>query len=298
MKKFVIAMVVIILIGAVLAGIGCAVFFSSDLRFDSQNVEYTEKLFETEEEFSIANLNLNAAHKIIFERGEKCSVKYVDSDVTSFAIEVRNNSLVISENRWDWKNWIKRLFYKLKTTDIVITVPEGITFDLDGELSGATEMNLPSWEYGKIDLDIAGAATVNANDISASSISLTVSGATTIIMSGKADSLRMHASGAVIMKGKSFNCPQIDVRSSGSTELDLSGMGNTLTLHASGSGRIFAKDFALERAELDISGSVESELNVSSFLKVASSGSARVYYWGDPKVEQSTSGSSKIEKRG
>lgn len=298
MKKFVIAMVVIILIGVVLTGIGCAVFFSSDLRFDSNNVEYTEKLFETEEGFSIVSLGLNAAHKVIFERGEKCSVKYFDSDVSSFTVEVKNNTLVISESRWDWKNWVKRLFYKLKTTDVVVTVPEGVTFDLDGELSGATEMNLPSWEYGKIDLDIAGAATVNANDISASSITLTVSGATTLTMSGKADSLRTHASGAVIIKCNNFTCPQIDVHSSGSTELNLEGTGNALNLHASGSGKIFAKDFTLERAELDASGSVDAELNVSNYLKVESSGSARVYYWGDPTLEKSTSGTYKIEKKG
>ena len=298
MKKFAIAMVIVIVLGIVLTGIGCAVFFSSDLSFDSQNVEYTEKLFESEDEFSAVKLDLNAAHKVTFERGEKCAVKYFDSDVTSFSVDVKNNALVISESKWRWDNWFKRMFYKLQTTEIVITVPEGITFDLDGELSGATEINLPSWEYGKIDLDIAGAATVNASDISANSISFTVSGATTLNISGKANSLKTHASGAVILRCYGFDCPQIDVHSSGSTELNLSGTGSSLTLHASGSGKVHAKDFALERAELDASGSVEAELSVSSFLKVDSSGSARVYYWGDPKVEQSTSGSSKVERRG
>ena len=124
MKKFVIAMVVIILLGAVLTGVGCAVYFSSDFRLGTSNVEYYEKTDTFEESFSTLDLYLKNPHKVSFVRGEKCEVKYFDTDVAPITVSVQGGTLSISEKSYDAINWIKRIFYKFKTTDIVVTVPE------------------------------------------------------------------------------------------------------------------------------------------------------------------------------
>ena len=298
MKKFAIAMVIIILVGVVITGIGCAVFFTSG--FDAIDVEYKEaQLFETDEEISSLNLKLRNAHKIVLERGEKCTVKYIDTSVTSFSISAANGKLNISESDWSWKNWLKRIFYRFKSTEVVITVPENTVLDITGDLAGATDATLPAWQYGNINLEVSGAAKIDATDITADAISLDVSGSTYLsISSGTVNSLKMRASGSVEMNCNGLECPSVDIRSSGSSKITLSGTGRELTLNASGSSKIWAKDFQLERADIDASGSVNAELKVSERLKVKTSGSSHIAYWGNPEVVRSTSGSSTIEQRG
>ncbi|MDE6303127.1 MAG: DUF2807 domain-containing protein [Clostridia bacterium] len=323
MKKFVIAMVVIILLGAVLIGVGCAVYFSSDWRWGTESVEYYEKTDKFEESFSTLDLYLKNPHKISFVRGDKCEVKYFDTDIAPIAVSVQGGTLTISEKSFDAINWFKRIFYKFKTTDIVITVPESCSIlDVKGTLAGATEIKLPSFEgtleYGKIDLrvsgastfvadkikadnikfDVSGASNMTFNDIQATSMSLDSSGASKVVMSGKVDSLRTQASGSVNMRCDSFECPTIDLRSSGSSEIYLSGTGSVLNVHVSGSGKIWARDFTLDRADIDASGSTNAELTVSTYLKVDTSGSSHISYWGDPEVEKHTSGTSTIVKKG
>ncbi len=296
MKKFVIAMAVIILIGAVLSGIGCAVFFSSD--FSAENIEYFEKFYETEEPVTELDLRIENAHKVVLQRGEKCSVKYFDSTLSEFSTSAENGKLILSESEWNWKNWLRRIFCKLQTTEIIITVTEGVTLNINGTLNGATEMELPSWEYGNINLDVRGASNITAKGISASNIFFNVSGAANLELSGRADSFIADTSGATNMVCNGLTCPSIDLRVSGSTRVTLSGTGNRLSLHASGSGKLWAKDFTLDSAEIDASGSVDAEVNVSSLLKVHTSGVAYVAYWGDPQIERYTSGSSEIVKKG
>lgn len=298
MKKFVIAMVVIILLGAVLTGIGCAVFFSSDWRLDSGNVEYYEKSFETEDAFSTIDLRLGNAHNVTLQRGEQCSVKYFDTNYTEFTISVQNRALVISENGWSWKNWLQRLFYKFRSTDVIITVPDGVKVEIVGSLKGAVNLNLPSWEYGNIDLEVSGVSTIVATDVNASSIALEVAGSATMTLSGKTNSVKINASGSVVLRSDNLNCPLVNVHCSGSANVNLSGTGSALNLDVSGSGKVKARDFALDRAHIESSGSVDAEHTVSTYLKADTSGSSHISYWGDPQIEKSTSGSSSIVKKG
>jgi len=296
MKKFAIAMAVIFLIGAVLSGIGCAVFFSSD--FSAEKIEYFERFYETEETVTELDLRIENTHKVILQRGEKCSVKYFDSSLTEFSASAQGGKLIVAESRWSWKNWLKRIFCRLQTTDVIITVTEDVKLNINGTFSGATEIELPSWEYGNINLDLRGASNIVAEDITADNISLNVSGAANMELSGKANTLRTDASGAMNMVCEDLECPLIDLRVSGSSKVSVSGTGSVLSLHASGLGKLWAKDFTLDSAEIEASGSVTAEVNVKSLLKVHTSGSAYVAYWGNPQIERSSSGSSEIVQKG
>lgn len=295
MKKFVAAMVIIIIVGAILAGVGCAVFFTSDFR--TEPIEYTEGFFETETECTKLDFELADMHNVVLERGEKWSVKYFDSTVSKFSVSAQNGSLVVTEKNNGVRGWLKHLFFKTESTDVVVTVPEGELIDITGEINGSATVNLPDWNYGNMNITVHGASTVNASGITAKSISVDVSGAAKLVLSGSADKLRAHASGSVKMDCNGFNCPDVDVYASGSAELNLSGTGNILSVHASGSGRVWARNFAIDRAEIIASGSVNAELNVSTLLKVDVSGSANIAYWGDPQVDKDTSGSATIVKK-
>lgn len=297
MKKAVAAFVILIFVGILLTGIGCAVFFSKGIK--EINLEYYERFFESEEEISSLNLDLGNAHKVVLQRGEKCSVKYFDTNVTNFTVSVENGRLNISEGGWSWKDWLKRIFYRYNSTDVVITVPENAVLDISGNMSGATEATLPAWQYGNIRLNVSGDATIIAGDLTAKDIRIDVSGAADFsISTGRITSLTARVSGSMKLNCEGFECPRIDVRASGSANISLAGTGSEFNLHSSGSSRIWAKGFTLETAEIDASGSVNAELSVSTLLKVATSGSSNIAYWGDPRVEKSTSGTSTVVKKG
>ncbi len=289
-------MVVIIAVGIVLSGIGCAVFFSSEIGM--HKIEYTEKFFETEDKVDALDIRLEHQHKVVFERGDKCSVRYFDSDVSNFSVRVSDGKLVIEESRWNWKNWLRRLFYKFQQTDVVITVPDGVALDIDGCFNGASEIVLPSWEFGKLDFVISGASNVVAEGITSKRIDLDISGAANFRLSGKTDNLRVYASGAVKMNCDTLDCPQVYVYTSGTGEIILSGRGDALTVNASGLSNIWAKDFVTDTVHIEASGDVEAEFNVATLLDVKASGVANISYWGNARVEKNVSGSANIVKRG
>lgn len=294
MKKLAIAMTVILVIGIILVAIGCAVYFSSGLRFGSKEIEYTEKSFESEDSFSSIKLDLDDAHRVLFQRGEKCSVQYSESEFSNVTVSVANGVLSFDERGKNSWNWLERLIYNFKTTDIVITVPDEINPNITGIFDGAVELSLPSWELGDIDLRVRGAANINGSDVVAKNVNLNISGATNIQLTGKADLLKIHASGAVNMRCDNIECPHLEVSASGSAHLNLSGVGNSLNVHVSGAAKVWAKDFKLSTAVFDVSGSLNAEVTVNNTLNVHASGSGKIYYWGNPFVEQSGSGSLKV----
>lgn len=317
MKKFVISMVVIILLGAVLCGIGCAVYFTGDNRFFSVEVEYTEKNFTAEQGFNEINLNLHEAHNISFKNGDAYSVRYFDSELSDISVSSENNTLIVSEKGFNFKNWLQRLKYKFRTTDIEITVPADTALSIEGKISGSAIIKLPSWTFGTINLKISGAAslvgtqlktdniTVNASgaaDINIGGefkdIDLHASGASNVTLSGSASSLHSQASGSMELNGNNFNCPLVDLSASGSMDVSLSGVGDTLKAHASGLSEIQAKNFTVNSASFDTSGSLEAEVTVNNTLTVHASGYAKIYYYGDPQITTSGSGSPKTIKRG
>ncbi len=319
MRKFVVAMIILIVIGAVVAGIGAAIFFSqygSDGAFGKE-IDYTEHVFDAEQPFSNVSFNLKYAHKISFVRGENYSVRYSDAENFPVTVSSSNGTLTIAENR-DKSFWWDLFGFKWgTTTEMVITVPEDVVLSLGGTLSGASAINLPSWEFGSVNLKMSGATNIKGYGVKTGNLTFDISGATKIELSGvvgdikvdasgsaeldfagTAQSLSLSASGSAKIDCEDFTCPQISAKASGSAELELSGVGDVLDVKSSGSAEIEAKEFSLRRAIFDCSGSMKAEVSVSDYLYVKASGSATVRYWGAPSVNRDTSGSSSVKKMG
>lgn len=316
MRKFIVAMIILIVIGAIICGVGCAIVFTKYDGAFGKEINYTEHVFDSEQAFTTVSFNLKYAHKISFVRGEKYSVKYSDAEDFPTTVSSQNGTLTISESKnWSW--WENFIFKHLTTTDIVITVPDEVELSLGGHFSGASEVYLPSWEFGTINLKISGATSFKGYgvktgnldfDISGASkielngelgsVKVELSGATKLDLSGTAPSLSLHASGSADVDCESFTCPSVTVSASGSVDIDLKGTGDVLEVKSSGSAEIDAKEFPLRRASFDGSGSMKAEVSVSEYLFVKASGSSTIKYWGDPTVDRETSGSSTVKKMG
>lgn len=313
MKKFVTAMVIILVIGAVMVGVGCAVVGANGgFEAFGKEIALAEHTFNSEKTFDKINLDLHSPHKYVFARGEGYSVRYSDSEERPISVSVSDaGELRMSDKRIQWFGW----FWKQATSVVEITVPEDAVLTVNANLSGASEIEIPDWNFTKIDLDLSGAAAIigtNVNidvldlDLSGASslnvsgvlgtVDVEASGASEITLSGSASALNVEVSGSGKMTCSDFTCPTIDIDASGSVEMRLSGTGSKLDFDASGSGDLYAKDFQVARAEIDISGSVDAEVSVSEYLSVESSGSATVKYWGNPQVDSHGSGSSSVRK--
>ncbi|MEE4195599.1 MAG: DUF2807 domain-containing protein [Anaerolineae bacterium] len=83
--------------------------------------------------------------------------------------------------------------------------------------------------------------------------------------------------------------------SSGSASLLIEeGTVDSQSISMSGSGTYDAADLQSREAYLDSSGSVEFTLWVMDYLSIDSSGSCDVNYYGDPEIDQNTSGNTSI----
>lgn len=317
MKKFITAMVIILVLGVVLCGIGCAVYFTGNNRFFGEQVQYTECSFVAEEAFETVDFDLKQSHRISFKAGDAYSVRYFDSEQSPVSVSAQNGTVSIKEQGFDFKHWWNRLKYRFGTTDVEITVPTGTVLSLKGNMDGSTNLQLPSWEFGNMALIVRGSANIMGTNVSTQDINFDISGAANLMLSGSfkninvsvsgsvnievngtANSLTSHASGSLDIAASSFVCPLVDLSASGSMDASLSGSGEVLKMHTSGSGDLYAKNFTVSEANLDTSGSLDAEVSVSRQLTVKASGSATVYYWGDPHIDRHVSGSAKITKRG
>lgn len=317
MKKFIIAMAVILLVGGILSGIGCVVYFNGNQKLNFENPEYVENVFVAESAFDSVELDFNEPHTLKFERGDTYSVKYSTNQYSDTTVSAAEGKLRFQEKPWNWKTWIHRLFCRFSTTEVVITVPRDVVLTIDANIGGASDITLPSWQYGNIDMDIHGAACVTGDSIEASDINISISGgakidltgnmkniridssgSSDISLAGKAKELRVYASGSSDIVCTQFDSPLINIEMSGSADITLKGTGDVLNLHSSGSSEIYAREFAVSRAILESSGSVNAQINVSQYLSVSASGSADVEYWGNPdQVDKSLSGSASVVHR-
>lgn len=318
MKKFIAAMIIILIIGLVIAGIGAAIFFATDGAAFGKTIEYTDREYNSEKPFDTVNFNLAFAHKLVFTRGETYKVKYSDAEKFPITVETKDDGTVnISEGGGEFSRWWQKWLYKHKTTAIEITVPDGVVLSLKGTVDGVSDTILPNWEYENFDLKIRGASEMKGFGVVVSDVKLEISGAAKFELSGSFDSIKVkasgsseldlsgncgvleaHASGSVELDCENFTCPIINVESSGSVSIELKGSGDELNVSSSGSTEISAEEFSLRKAVIDSSGSTDAKLRVSEKLVVKCSGSADVEYWGDPEVEKQTSGSASVRKRG
>lgn len=311
LKVFGLVMLGMVLLGAVLVGIGCAVFFGSG-RAEARKPDYVEGYAESEITPDTIDLDIGGKHEVVLQRGEKTSVKYFDSKLSEFTVTDTGDTLRIAEHRKGIR-WWKELFYDEETTQVVITVPENAKFDLKGDFSGAVKMELPAGEYRNIDFSISGAGNISGSDLVTNDVTIRVSGASNVNLNGKFGKMTLKSSGAgnykiagfateltAVTSGagnmdlNSFLCPYINMECSGSSKVNMNGTGEELKLKVSGTTTIKGENFTLKKVTISCSGSSDATLNVSEYLYVSGSGTSKVRYYGNPKVESSGSGSFKL----
>ena len=312
MKKYLISMIVLLVIGAIICGGGAIVYAQSDNRIFEKDLEYTQKEYVAESEINAIDFSLMGAYNFILQRGDTCSVSYYESEISHFTVLEEEGTLKMQE-KYEWKNTITKWCNKQQKTDFILTVPEGVVLSMDCHFSGAVTLELPEWEYGDINMKLSGATTLSSEspikadqlnfDVSGvltaslkgefDSINLKVSGSSSMTFDGSAKSIIMKSSGATNFNSNELVCPEINVNASGSAKITLNGEGKEFNAHASGYCSIDAGTFTLDTLSINASGAVNMTVNVKDEINSHASGSVKVDYYGDPKI--STSGSSKAK---
>jgi hypothetical protein len=125
-------------------------------------------------------------------------------------------------------------------------------------------------------VSISGSGVFNGIDkINASTFALAISG------SGKANG--------------TFECENFTARISGTGDVAVSGSVREMNVDVSGSGNIAGNEFQTNSAVVKISGTGRIHIWVLDYLKATVSGSGRITYRGNPKIDYTGSGSGRLK---
>jgi len=109
-----------------------------------------------------------------------------------------------------------------------------------------------------------------------------------------ADEMDIAISGSGDIVFKQLTADEVGVKISGSGDVVLdSGSADEMDLRISGSGKMNAETFEVNEFSAAISGSGSARITAKEDLEVKISGSGKVYYHGDPRVNSVSSGSGK-----
>lgn len=313
MKKFITAMLIIFVIGGIVIGIGCAVYFTGDNRFFSKDAEYVQKEYNcTATDITAISLNLTDAHNLTFKSGDKFSVNYSESLLAAFDITETNGKLDINEHSKNMR-WFNRIFYKSQCTDVIVTLPDSAVISLSATIKGAVNTQISDRQFTDVNISVSGASNIKMSDISANNITLHVSGSANtditgefgnyslnasgsakMALSGTMQKLKADISGSAELKCISLYSNEVELHCSGSSDIELSGSGTQLTVDSSGSTDLDAQRFPVDKAYIKSSGSIDAKVSVEKQLTVYSSGGGKIRYWGHPEIIQQGSGSISI----
>ncbi|HAH04653.1 TPA: hypothetical protein DCL28_03830 [Candidatus Komeilibacteria bacterium] len=123
-------------------------------------------------------------------------------------------------------------------------------------------------------MKLSGAAKAKAMDFAADEFSLKLSGASRSELN-------------LVLKNLYLDL-------AGGSRATLTGQAKNITAQLSGASKTQAFDFFAQNAELDLAGASNVEVSVSENLKVKASGDSQVYLRGEPKMETSLSGASRV----
>ena len=317
MKRILIGMIVLLIIGAAVFGVGVFIYKTGNNQIIGEPLTYVDKDFSTQNEIKEVNLSLSGCHNVILERGEECSLSYSQSEVANITISDEEGVLKMVEKR-DWKPRLLQWYRKEQKNDLIVTLPENTKISLVCNFSEDVTLTLPQWEFGNISLKVSGVANVVSQstlkgenvtlDISGfcsldlngefSNFDVKTSGAAEMKINGSAQIFNLKSSGAVDFDSDGFNCPQISLTSSGTSNISLRGEGSLFSAKVSGYCSFNAGDFNLSTLDLDTSGSVDMTVNVKDIIKSSSSGTVKVNYYGNPEIVKTGSANGKFNKIG
>jgi len=101
-------------------------------------------------------------------------------------------------------------------------------------------------------------------------------------------------SGSAKING-TFECNKFNADISGSSEIAVSGSAQEMSISVSGSVTFSGQEFQTGNADINLSGSGRIQIWVLDYLKARMSGSGRVTYRGNPKINYTGSGSGRLE---
>jgi len=144
-------------------------------------------------------------------------------------------------------------------------------------------------------VSVSGSVRFNGMDkISTSTFALGVSGSAKINGAFECENFTARISGSVEIESH-IECNKFEVDISGSGEIAVSGAAKETSVSVSGSATFTGNEFQTNNAIIDISGSGSIHIWVLDYLKARVSGSGRVTYRGNPKIDYSGSGSGRLE---
>jgi hypothetical protein len=128
----------------------------------------------------------------------------------------------------------------------------------------------------------------------------------------------MGSSGSGFMRAQLIDATRLEVNASGSGDIDLPGlMADSLIIFSSGtgdvtargevqrlrlnmsaSGRVDTRDLEAVEANATISGSGSGTIRVRDYLRATLSGSGWLRYFGSPDVDQTVTGTGRVERQG
>ena len=91
---------------------------------------------------------------------------------------------------------------------------------------------------------------------------------------------------------------EVTVQIDGSGDVALKGSADNLETQINGSGDIIARDLNARRAQIGIFGSGSVTCRVKDWLKVVTSGSGDVNYYGNPYLDSRSNGSGRVRRLG
>jgi hypothetical protein len=144
-------------------------------------------------------------------------------------------------------------------------------------------------------ISVSGSVRLNGMDkINTSTFARGVSGSAKINGTFECDNFSARISGSVDMESH-IECNKFDAAISGSGKLDVSGSAKEMKVSVSGSVTFSGKEFQTNNADVNISGSSNMSIWVLDNLKAHMSGSGKIIYRGNPKINYTGSGSVRLE---
>jgi hypothetical protein len=110
--------------------------------------------------------------------------------------------------------------------------------------------------------------------------------------------IEVNASGSGDVRLPSLLADSIIVLQSGSGEVTATGSVSRLRVVHSGSGRIETREMQSYHADITMSGSGGATIRVRDMLRATLSGAGSLRYYGSPSLQQTVTGSGRVERAG
>lgn len=157
-------------------------------------------------------------------------------------------------------------------------------------------VRIPAFDFSNV--AISGGADLKWHNCTSQDLAIAASGGADVAITAQSESIELSASGGsdVVLEGES---QRLKVSASGGSDVELRGKSQQLYVLASGGADLNAKMLVAEQVEVSASGGADVNVYATNCLTVVASGSADVYYAGNPATKSiSSSGAANVEHKG